>query len=838
MTRVLASTSERRLPLERGFELTLTPPGAADRPSRLPGGLDWVPATVPGTVAQALEAAGRWSRACPTPLHDQDAWYRLRLPWRGAFTLHLDGLATLAEVWLDDRLLLRSESMFLSHRLPVVLVGGETLHLAFRALAPALAARPSRGRWIAPMIATPGLRHIRTTLLGHMPGWCPPIDVVGPWRGIDLVERTGPLELRTLRLRTGLGPAGGRLELDLEATWHGRAPADAEAVLADRRLPMAPAGAGRWRLAVDLPEEAPWWPWTHGEPRLQPLRARIGGEWLELGKIGFREIAIDRGPDGEGFGFRVNGVPVFARGAVWQPVDPVALAGSRATLAAGLGLLREAGSNMLRVPGVAVYEDETFLKLCDEQGILVWQDLMLANLDYPVEDPTWRASLLAEVEELLDRTERHPSLALLCGGSEIAQQAALMGQWAKAEARWEGLAREIEERIARIRPGLAFLPHTPLGGHQPFAIGHGPSHAYGVGAFLRPIAEARSAAPRFAAECLALAHLPETASLARLLPSGVGVGHDPRWKALVPRDRLASFDFEDVREHYLEELLGVSARMLRREDPERWLELSRVVSVELARRVLGAWRRPGSACRGALVWNARDLAPATGFGILDGFGLPKPAWHGLAQVLQPVQLLLSDEGLDGLVLHLLNERPAPLAARLELVCLRDGHVPVARGQRLVEVEPRGALSVPAETLPAGFVDIGRVYRLGSPQHDAVVARAVDPVTDDLLGEVVHPIGPLEAGRHEPGLEARLERRAGGWALRLRCQRLARFVQIEDPAFRPRAAWFHLAPDRDRLVALEPIEGEPREPPRGSVRSIDCRAALPFGPDVGPSESRS
>lgn len=827
MSRPLASTSERRIPLDRGFALALTPPGAVVRPGELPKALDWVSAPVPGTVAQALEAAGLWSRARPTPLHDRDAWYRLQLAHRGRCTLVLEGLATLAEVWLDDRLLLRSENMFQTHRLALDLAGRETLHLAFRALTPALAKRPSRGRWPVPMIATPGLRHVRTTLLGHMPGWWPPIDVVGPWRGIALVEPTGPLEVRGLRLETGWADGSGRLALELAAGWRDGPLPEATVLLGDRRLPLAHAGPDRLAAELELPGIEPWWPWTHGEPRLHRLEVRIGSERLELGSVGFRSIAVDRGPDGRAFGFVVNGVPIFARGAVWMPVDPVSLDGSRATIAPALRLLREAGANMLRVPGATVYEDRGFHELCDEQGILVWQDLMLANLDYPVEDPPWRAALLAEVEQLLERTARHPSLALLCGGSEIAQQAAMMGQWTAAAPRWADLAREIEAVVARCRPGLAFLPHTPDGAPQPFSIGTGPSHAWGVGAYLRPLGEARAAPPRFAAECLALAHLPEPASLARCLEPGVGLGHDPRWKALVPRDRDASWDFEDVREHYLEELTGVPARRLRRDDPERWLELSRAVSVELLRRTLGEWRRPGSPCRGALVWHASDPAAGLGFGILDGFGCPKPAWHGLAQTLQPFQLLLADEGLDGLTVHILNEDPQPRAVRLELACLREGCTVVARGARELAVEPHGSLGLSAEALLGRFLDLTRAYRFGPPQHDAVVARALDPATGELLDEAVYLPGGLAPGRRDPELEVALERDERGWALRLRCRRLARFVQVDDPAFRATRAWFHLPPGADRVVRLEPLDGAAGALPRGRVHSLDCPAPCAY-----------
>lgn len=828
MSRILESTSERRVALDRGFELALTEPGRASRPDALPADLTWIPAPVPGTAAAALQRAGCWSWAAPSPLHDRDVWYRCRLDEEGERTLELDGLATIAEVWLDDRLLLRSESMFARHRIPVRLARGAVLHLAFRALTPALRTRGTRGGWPAPMIASPRLRHWRTTLLGHMPGWCPPIDIVGPWRAIRLVERTGPLEARSVRIGVGLEEGVAHLAVELDASWRGGEPPTGELRIGERRFPLSKVGPGRLRADLVLPGLAPWWPWTHGEPALHPVSITIGGERLELGRTGFRSVGIDRGPDGRGFGFRINGVPIFARGASWLPVDPVGLAGGREAVVPSLRLLREAGCNMLRVPGTSIYEDDAFHELCDELGILVWQDLMLAALDYPVEDPAWRTALLEEAAALLDRTERHPSLALLCGGSEIAQQAAMCGQWERAAPRWSGFTSELATLVERLRPDLPFLPHTPMGGPRPFAAGEGPSHAYGVGAYLRPIAEARAAPPRFAAECLALSQLPEAASLARIIPADVGVGHDPRWKALVPRDRRASWDFEDVREHYLEELFGVDARQLRRVDPERWLELSRATAAELVRRVLTAWRRPGSPCRGALVWHARDLSPGTGFGVLDAFGLPKPAWHAMAQVLKPLQLLLTDEGLDGIDVHLLNDRPEPAVVRLEILCLCEGAVPIARGVRELRVEGHGALTISVFELLPGFVDPSCAYRFGPPRHDAVVARIFVPHTEAVLDEAVHPIGRLDPGRRDPGLEAELEGGPDGWRLRLRCRRLARFVQIEDEAFRPVAAWFHLTPGRDRLVGLEPLQSGDGVRPRGRVRSVDCSYPTAYG----------
>ncbi|MEO6340630.1 MAG: hypothetical protein ABIO39_11360, partial [Caulobacteraceae bacterium] len=137
---------------------------------------DWIDAPVPGTAAEALRRAGRWTGQ---PLHDQDVWYRRTLEESGPRTIRFDGLATIAEVWLDDRLVLTARNMFTPQEIDIDLAAGETLWLCFRALAPVIAERGPRARWRSQMMTTQGVRLVRTTLFGHMPGWCPQVDAVG-----------------------------------------------------------------------------------------------------------------------------------------------------------------------------------------------------------------------------------------------------------------------------------------------------------------------------------------------------------------------------------------------------------------------------------------------------------------------------------------------------------------------------------------------------------------------------------------------------------------------------------------------------------------------------------
>ncbi|WP_345813100.1 glycoside hydrolase family 2 protein [Paraburkholderia sp. PREW-6R] len=818
--------------LESGWQCVSTAAGACASPAALaalPVTAQWLDAPVPGTVAAAWRAAGQLDLDTPRAFAFDDHWYRLALPGNGPCRLRFQGLASIAEVWIDEEKRLDSTSMFVAHELDVELRGDTTLYLCFRSLGPALAAKRTRARW-RPKLAQPAtLRNVRTTLLGHMPGWCPPIQPVGPWRAVQRLDEAA-YAIERADLHTRVDGSAGILDVVLRFVHPAKHSPEARLTCAGESVQLEWRDAHTLAGTMRIDEVPLWWPHTHGTPTLHMATLHIDGAApVELGTVGFRSIDVDRGPDGAGFQLIVNGVPVFARGACWTCADIVTLDGTPQQLEASFALAREAGLNMLRVGGTMLYESDSFYQLADAYGMLVWQDFAFANFDYPT-DAAFEAAVHAEATQFLARTRRFASLAVLCGGSEADQQAAMLGLPASLGEQ-KLFTAQLPALVAAHRRDVPYVVNSPSVAPGdtdgwPFGTRAGITHYYGVGAYQRPLDDARRANVRFASECLAFANVPDDVAL-HAVPHATRP-HEPNWKRAVPRDPGASWDFDDVREHYLKTLYGVEPSRLRYEDPERYLDLSRAVVAELIGEVFSEWRRSGSSCAGGLVWQFQDLRAGCGWGVVDALGAPKSAWHGMKRVFGSVQLLVTDEGLDGLDIHLVNERATPLTAQLDIRCLRDGATAVVRASRELTLEPRGTTCVKASALIGQFFDFTYAYRFGPRQHEATVVSLRDAATGELLSQAFHfPDRTLDA-RHDLGLDVRVEPAGDGWELVVSARRLSRWVHIVDPHFFALDDWFHLPPGEERrvrLVARPATSGERR--PEGEVSALNGAAAVRY-----------
>ena len=470
---------------------------------------------------------------------------------------------------------------------------------------------------------------------GRAPGFAPGPPVVGLWRPVWFIADEPVLRVRT-RVEGDVGVVTVLTDLS-----------DGTRV----RVAGVSAVAAGGKAELRVPSPKLWWPHTHGGPFLYELTV----EGCDITRrVGFRTLGSRGDILHDGMQPQVNGIDLFVRGAVWTPARDGEV---RSTLETA----RDHGLNAVRIPGTMAYEAPEFHDLCDELGILVWQDLMFANFDYPLSDPGFRELVGAELDALIDVIGGHPSTFCVCGGSEIEQQAAMLGL-DPAIARAPFFAEEVPAALGEADVDALYVPSAPCGADRPLLPSQGVSNWFGVGGYRRPFSEIRSADVRFASECLAIGNVGDD----------IVSPNDPAWKVGVPGDVGADWDFDDVRDHYLKSLYGVEPEHLRRTDPQRYLELSRQVSGDVMTEVFGEWRRPASECGGGFILWLRDLAPGAGWGLIDSAGSPKPVLRALRSVLAPVAIWMTDEGMGGYAVHVANDGGEPLCATIGITLSREG----------------------------------------------------------------------------------------------------------------------------------------------------------------------
>ena len=298
-----------------------------------------------------------------------------------------------------------------------------------------------------------------------------------------------------------------------------------------------------------------------------------------------------------------------------------------------------------------------------------------------------------------------------------------------------------------------------------------------------------------------------------------------RSAARVPGDVGAAWFFEDVRNHYMAALYGIPPEEALARGEDYFLALSRATSIEIMEAVFAEWRRSGSPTRGGLVWFLKDVWPGAGWGVIDQGGAPESAWFALRRAFAPVQVLLIDEGLNGLKLHLINETAAEVAAELELACLADGRTPVMQARRELALAPRSTLVVAAVELWGGFFDTSHAYRFGPPAHDVTLAAL--RIGGAQIAQACHfPLG-RGARLDHLGLEAVLVQAEGATFLDVSCQRFAQSVHLRDCGWEPEDNWFHLPPGPARRLLLTPRSRDCGQP-AGVVAAVNGTDSARFG----------
>lgn len=687
-------------------------------------GQKWLPATVPGCVHTDLRRAGAisdpfWGRneLDLQWIEERDWEYRAEFTVPAALLaeevveLAADGLDTLATVTLNGRVLGRTDNMFVAHRWNVksrLRPGRNTLSIRFGSAA----------------------AYIRTHRRGHQPrefndpvgrcqvlrkqqcqfgwDWGPRFVTAGIWRDLRL-EAWSANRLLSVRVTQDHGADGSvTLALAPELARSERG------VVCHYRLKLGDIlvqeGTGD-RLRIVHPQL--WWPAGHGEQPLYTLavevRRRAGpplGTWVN--RLGLRTIALDRHRDaaGETFQFVVNGRPLFAKGANWIPAHSFVAGLTRADYARDLRAAAAAHMNMIRVWGGGIYESEEFYDLCDELGLLVWQDFMFACSIYPA-DAAFQRSVRTEAEQQIRRLRHRACLALWCGNNEIEQLNEDLLKQPKLHRNYRALFERVLPRaVAQVDGVTAYWPssaHRPDGDNGPAAgEKHGDTHFWDVWHARKPVKDYEKWRFRFVSEFGMQSYSsPETQ--ATFCPAGDGNVFGPEMENH-QKNRGGNQVILDY----------VSRRYRFPRSQADLIYLSQLNQAYCMQTGVEHYRRLMPHCMGALYWQLNDCWPVASWSSIEFTG----RWRALhfvarrffAPALASIHVPGDEEvtignyrrsTADTAHLHTVYDAPAPAAGVLRWDLFHvDGRV-LLRGRKAVAL--RYGRSVRHRTLRLGHL---------------------------------------------------------------------------------------------------------------------------------------
>ncbi|MBQ7861531.1 MAG: glycoside hydrolase family 2 protein [Clostridia bacterium] len=400
-----------------------------------------------------------------------------------------------------------------------------------------------------------------------------------------------------------------------------------------------------------------WWTYEMNGKKNQPLytvkatlkKGRKVSHSLEK-KIGLRTIELDRSPDeyGETFRFILNGVPLFIKGANFIPGDSLPTRYTKDNIEYLLDTALYSNMNMLRIWGGGYYESDEFYDLCDEKGILLWQDFMFACQPYPFFDEAFLANVKKEIEYNIKRLRHHASLALWCGNNEIEAMAMGWLNFPKYIKWTETFFYNIlPEEVRKYDEDTPFIPGSPCGtGHMKETDGdnYGDTHLWAVWHGLQNMKYYRKRMTRFCSE-FGFESLPDIKTIRTFAEKEDYDIHSPVFLA---HQKCSSGN--DKMLYY------IASRFRLPEKFEDLIYLSQVTQLECISDATEHWRRNKGRCNGSIYWQFNDCWGVCSWASMDYYGNYKALQYRARQFFAPVSVSIEDK--DGKVkLYILNDKP-------------------------------------------------------------------------------------------------------------------------------------------------------------------------------------
>jgi beta-mannosidase len=679
-------------------------------------GDEWLGAEVPGSVYADLLRA----KKMPDPYwgdNESDAGRLMEFDYRyrrsfsvpaeflsaDALLLRFEGLDTVADIYLNGKPAGSADNMHRTWEFGVkalVHAGDNEIEVLFHSplafIRRAYAENPADGS----SECTVGFPTLRKAHCQFGWDWGPRLPDAGIWRSVCLVA------VRTARIRSVLVTQrheAGKVTLGFRPETEILVPG------ADVRLAYSVVSPGGRRftpgedgsVVIDSPEL--WWPHGYGDQPLYTVTAALeqNGVTLDIWqrRIGLRtmEMHIEKDDWGESFAHRVNGVDIFAMGADYIPEDSVFGLRSEKRTRRLLEDCVLANFNTVRVWGGGCYPDDWFYDICDELGLIVWQDMMFACAVYNL-TPEFEENIASELGDNIRRIRHHACIGLFCGNNEMEMFVDL-GTWVRTKRQKADYIKMYEylfpKLIGALAPQVFYWPASPSSGgsfDEPNSPDRGDVHYWEVWHGGKPFSEYRRHYFRYLSE-FGFESLPCEKTVGSFAPAG--------------EQNLFSYIME---KH--QKCPGANGKIitylaqnyLYPRDFGTLVYASQLLQAEAIRSGTEHLRRNRGRCMGAIYWQMNDCWPVISWSSIDYFGRWKALHYYAKRFFAPVLLsadiesaLLSDPDVNrqdipaqkSAALTVVNERRTPFRGRVEWMFCSPGGEPLSRGETPVSVPALG-----------------------------------------------------------------------------------------------------------------------------------------------------
>ncbi|XEC93614.1 glycoside hydrolase family 2 protein [Paenibacillus tarimensis] len=695
---------------------------------------EWLPAKVPGCVHTDLLQNGR----IPDPFYgtnERDLQWIDKKDWEymcrfdvseellasSNLELVFDGLDTYADVFVNDKLVLSADNMFRIWKVDVkdhIQQQNNTIRIRFRS--PIREDLPKLEKLGYALPASNdqsehgGVGDKRVSVFARKApyhygwDWGPRFVTSGIWREAKLEGwnccRITDLFIEQKEVTADKAKLAGTVEIQSERNWTGTLKIAADGMEWQREVHLI-GGTQSVQLELSIDNPKLWWSRGLGEPHMYTFKAELLEDGASVHRrsvrSGLRSVRLIREKDERGTSFYIelNGVPVFAKGANHIPNDSFVTEVTRERYLHEIATAAESNMNMLRVWGGGIYEADDFYELCDEYGILVWQDFMFACSMYPGDEAFLR-SVSAEAEDNVKRLRNHPSIVLWCGNNEIDTAWSHYDEdkgwgWKKeypAEIReriWADYEtifhRLLPEVVNRLAPGMPYWPSSPMTGltgdkeqHSSSSSTSGDIHYWGVWHAVEPIENYNIYVGRFMSE-YGFQSFPEYKTVRTYaeesdleLESEVMSAHqrNPRGNGLI----------KEYMDMYLPEP----------KDFPSFLYMSQILQAEAMKMAIEAHRRNKTYCMGTLYWQINDCWPVASWAGVDYLGRWKAMQYYAKRSFRDVMLSI-DGTTEGVVdFHLVTDLLSPVSGTLHLKLLDFNGAVLKELSQPVQMSANGA----------------------------------------------------------------------------------------------------------------------------------------------------